>query len=54
MRMVRLPQSRTLLYDLLPHALPRVSRCATSGAEQICLCTASSVPQCWLWHDGVD
>jgi len=22
MRMVRLPQSRTLLYDLLPHALP--------------------------------
>jgi hypothetical protein len=54
MRMVRLPESRPPLYDLLPHSLPRVSCCATSSAEQICLCTASSVPQCWLWHDGVD
>ena len=35
MRLVRLPKSRTLLYDLLPHALPRVSRCATSGAQQL-------------------
>ncbi len=42
------------LYDLLPHAFPRVFCCATSGAEQICLCIASSVPQCRLWHDGVD
>src|SRR5580693_481473 len=35
MRMVRLPQSRTLIHDLLPHALSRVSCCATSGSEQI-------------------
>ena len=35
MRMDRLPQSRALLYDLLPHALPRVSRRATSRTEQI-------------------
>ena len=44
MRMARLPQSRPSLYDLLPHALPRVPCCATSGAEQICLCPTSSVP----------
>jgi hypothetical protein len=54
MRMVRLPQSRPPLYDMLPHSLPRVSRRAKSGTEQICLCAASPVPQCGLWHDGLD
>ena len=55
MRMVRLPQSRTLLYDLLPHALPRVPGCATGGSrvDLSMQCFVGSTMH-WLWHDGVD